>query len=84
MTSEFVSGKGKGDVVMAEKKLKLEESCEKLNQIIEKLEKADVSLEDSFTLYQEGMKLLKACSDSIDKVEKELIILGENGESNEL
>lgn len=69
---------------MAEKEMKLEESFEKLNQIMEALEKPDVSLEDSFALYQEGMKLLKACNDSIDKVEKELIILSENGETNEL
>jgi len=69
---------------MAEKVMKLEESFEKLNQIMEGLEKSDVSLEDSFTLYQEGMKLLKACNDSIDKVEKEMIILGESGEINEL
>lgn len=69
---------------MAEKKVKLEESFEKLNRIVEALEKSDVSLEDSFVLYQEGMKLLKTCNDSIDKVEKELIILSENGESNEL
>ena len=68
---------------MAKKEVKLEESFEKLNQIVEALEKPDISLEDSFTLYQEGMKLLKACNDSIDKVEKELIILGENGETNE-
>ena len=69
---------------MAEKEIKLEESFDKLNQIMEALEKPDISLEDSFTLYQEGMKLLKACNDSIDKVEKELIILSENGEANEL
>lgn len=69
---------------MANKEMKLEESFEKLNQIMENLEKPDVSLEDSFALYQEGMKLLKACNDSIDKVEKELITLSENGESNEL
>jgi len=68
---------------MADKVIKLEESFEKLNQIVEKLEKPDVSLEDSFTLYQEGMKLLKSCNDSIDKVEKELIILSESGETNE-
>jgi exodeoxyribonuclease VII small subunit len=68
---------------MAKKETKLEEAFEKLNQIIEALEKPDISLEDSFTLYQEGMKLLKACNDSIDKVEKELIILSENGETNE-
>lgn len=69
---------------MAEKAMKLEEAFEKLNHILEELEKPDVTLEDSFTLYQEGMKLLKSCNDSIDKVEKELIILSENGEANEL
>jgi exodeoxyribonuclease VII small subunit len=75
---------GRMEVVMAEKAMKLEESFEKLNQILEELEKPDIALEDSFTLYQEGMKLLKSCNDSIDKVEKELIILSENGEANEL
>lgn len=69
---------------MAEKAMKLEESFDKLNHILEELEKPEVTLEDSFTLYQEGMKLLKICNDSIDKVEKELIILSENGEANEL
>ncbi len=69
---------------MAEKEMKLEESFEKLNHILEELERPDVTLEDSFTLYQEGMKLLKLCNDSIDKVEKELILLSDNGESNEL
>lgn len=69
---------------MADKEIKLEEAFEKLNNVLVELEKSEVSLEDSFTLYQEGMKLLKSCNDSIDKVEKELIILSENGESNEL
>lgn len=69
---------------MAEKNFKLEEAFEELNKIIEELEKPDISLENSFSLYQEGMKLLKASNDSIDKVEKELIILSENGEIDEL
>ncbi len=79
-----LAGIGSMEDSMAEKEIKLEESFDKLNQIMEALEKPDISLEDSFTLYQEGMKLLKACNDSIDKVEKELIILSENGEANEL
>lgn len=58
----------------------LEASFLELNGIITKLEMEEISLEDSFTLYQEGMKLLKICNDSIDKVEKKLIILGENTE----
>ncbi|MFV0344163.1 MAG: exodeoxyribonuclease VII small subunit [Anaerocolumna sp.] len=56
----------------------LETSFLELNEIISKLEMEEVSLEDSFSLYQEGMKLLKVCNDSIDKVEKQIIILGEN------
>lgn len=82
--SRTIIGDNKGDVSMAEKEMKLNEAFDKLNQVMEELEKPDVSLEDSFALYQEGMKLLKLCNDSIDKVEKQLIILSENGEGNEL
>jgi exodeoxyribonuclease VII small subunit len=69
---------------MSSNEFRLEEAFDKLNIIIEELEKPDISLENSFSLYQEGMKLLKASNDSIDKVEKELIILSENGETDEL
>ncbi|MBE5962674.1 MAG: exodeoxyribonuclease VII small subunit [Lachnospiraceae bacterium] len=64
---------------MAKKEQSLEQSFEQLNEIIASLEKEEVSLEDSFALYHEGMKILKHCNDSIDKVEKELMILEENG-----
>lgn len=59
---------------------KLEVAFTELNEIIAKLEQEEISLEDSFALYQEGVKLLKHCNVSIDKVEKQLIILGENTE----
>jgi exodeoxyribonuclease VII small subunit len=42
-----------------------------------------VSLEDSFKLYKEGMKLIKFCNDKIDKVEKQVLKLNENGELDE-
>ena len=50
----------------------------KLDQVIEQLEKEEITLEDSFKLYTDGMKLLKECNDSIDKVEKKLIVLNES------
>lgn len=62
----------------------LETSFEELQEIIQKLENEDISLEDSFKLYTDGIELLKNCNNSIDKVEKQLIILGENKESDEL
>ena len=61
------------------KQSNLETSMEALDQILEELEKEDISLEKSFTLYQDGMKLLKECNDSIDKVEKKMIVLNEKG-----
>lgn len=57
----------------------LEESFAQLDSIIEELEKESVCLEDSFLLYHKGMEVLKRCSQSIDRVEKELIVLEENG-----
>lgn len=73
--------KRKGNRFMAKQTRTLEQSFDMLNQIMEELEQEDVSLEDSFRLYQEGMKLLKECNESIDKVEKKLLILEEDGGS---
>lgn len=61
------------------KKISLEESFEQLETIIEQMKKGDMTLEESFKKYEEGMKLIKSCSNSIDRVEKKLIVL-ENGE----
>ena len=48
----------------------IEESLKELDDIVEKLESREISLEESFTMYQKGMELLKQCSGKIDKVEK--------------
>ena len=61
------------------KKVSLEESFEQLETIIEQMKTGDMTLEDSFKKYEEGMKLIKNCSNAIDRVEKKLIVL-ENGE----
>lgn len=55
----------------------LEASMEELEGVLKELEKEEISLEDSFRLYNEGMKLLKTCNDAIDKVEKKLVVLNE-------
>ena len=62
----------------------LEEVFVELDQIVEKLEEANVSLEDSFSLYHQGMELLKVCNDKIDTVEKKMLMLDENGAEHEL
>lgn len=65
------------------KELTLEQMFEKLEESIQKLEQEDISLEDSFKIYREGMKLIQTCNDKIDKVEKEVLKLSENGELDE-
>lgn len=61
-------------------KLSLEQAFEKLEDTISRLESEDVTLEESFAAYKEGMELLKHCNDSIDKVEKQVLMLSTAGE----
>lgn len=68
---------------MAKETKSLEASFDELDQIISELEKEDISLEESFKLYNDGMKLLKVCNDGIDKVEKKIIILNEKEKDEE-
>lgn len=59
--------------------MSLEKNFAKLEETIERLEKEDISLEDSFLAYNEGMKLLKQCNDEIDKIEKKVLKISEDG-----
>ena len=61
----------------------LEEVFSQLEQVMKEMESEDISLEDSFKLYNRGMDMLKICNDKIDTVEKKMLILDENGEKHE-
>ena len=63
--------------------MNLEEIFEKLESTMKKMEEEDISLEESFQLYHQGMDMLKACTDKIDKVEKKMLLLDEEGEEHE-
>ena len=67
----------------AAEELTLEQSLDKLEQVMEELGSPELSLEESFAKYKQGMDLLLQCNRAIDKVEKELMILEENGISDE-
>ena len=55
----------------------VEETFEALEEIIQQLEGGDSSLEESFKYYETGMKLVKQCTEQIDRVEKQIRILAE-------
>jgi exodeoxyribonuclease VII small subunit len=61
----------------------LEDLFQNLDEVISRLEGEEVSLEESFQLYQEGMNMLKQCNATIDTVEKKVQILDEDGELHE-
>ena len=63
--------------------MNLEEIFEKLESTMKKMEEEDISLEESFQLYHQGMDMLKACNSKIDKVEKKMLLLDEEGEEHE-
>lgn len=62
-----------------EKKATIEENFEKLEEMIEKLESRDITLEESFKLYTEGMETLKVCNEQLDLVEKQVLKLSGDG-----
>ena len=66
-----------------EKKSSIEEAFSEIEKKIALLEKEDVSLEDSFRYYQEGMDLLKYCNESIDQVEKKVQKISSDGKTED-
>lgn len=64
------------------KEKSIEQTFAELDEIMEKLEASGTSLEDSFACYEAGMKLVKACGEKIDKVEKQMMILQGGAETD--
>ncbi len=57
---------------MAAKKLKFEEAMSRLQEIVEKLESGEESLENSMKLFEEGAKLSAQCYELLDKAEQQV------------
>ena len=59
--------------------LSLEEAFRQIEEKIILLDEEDITLEGSFKAYQEGMKLLRYCDAKIDRVEKQVMVINEDG-----
>ena len=55
----------------------IEQSFEKLDEILKSLEQPDISLDEALKIYNEGIKLVKNCYQQLDKVEKQIIVLSD-------
>lgn len=60
--------------------LNIEEAFSKITSIVEQLEAPEITLEESMKLYRQGVELLTECGKSLDRIEKEMIVLTEEGE----
>ncbi|MBF1006214.1 MAG: exodeoxyribonuclease VII small subunit [Lachnospiraceae bacterium] len=75
---------------MAEKKNKtkensktIEENMARLNEINNLMSDSSIKLEESFKLYKEGVELVEKCKKQLADVEKQIVILEEQGSVNE-
>ena len=58
--------------------VKFEEALKKLENIVEDLEKGELSLDEALKKYQEGVELSRLCSVRLESAKKKIDILGKN------
>jgi exodeoxyribonuclease VII small subunit len=54
---------------------KFESAMERLENIVESLEKGDLSLDESLKIFEEGMNLLSFCSKKLEEAERKVTML---------
>ena len=66
-----------------EKTLTLEERFAHLEQIVARMEDADVSLDEAFELYKKGLDEVKSAKDMVQGMEKAMLVLNSDGQLEE-
>lgn len=61
-------------------KKKFEVALEELEQIVERLESGELSLEDSLSAFEEGIGLVKVCNQKLNDVERKIELLVKDSE----
>ncbi|MFO8085681.1 MAG: exodeoxyribonuclease VII small subunit [Desulfobacterales bacterium] len=64
------------------KSMTFEKAMQKLEQIVQELEKGDLALEESFKKFEEGVKLSRFCSSKLDETEKKVSLLLKNDQGD--
>ena len=71
--------KSAADAAEKEKEQKpLQEVFAELDELVEKMSREE-SLEKTFDMYQKGVTLLRSANDSIDRIEKQVKVLDDEG-----
>ena len=65
-----------------EKELSIDESFRKLDQIIDRMQSQDLSLEETFRLYQQGVSLVESCNQKIGKIQCDIQLIAQTSETD--
>jgi exodeoxyribonuclease VII small subunit len=71
-------------MIEAMSKRTFESAMRRLEEIVSELEKGDLSLEQSLSMYEEGVELTKFCSSKLDESEKKIQVLTRDEEGFKL
>lgn len=68
-----------------DKTKKFEQAIAELEEVVAKLEKGELTLDESIEFFQKGVELSKYCSKRLDEAERKITLLieKENGELSE-
>lgn len=61
----------------------LEDRFAKIDSILDAMEDENVALDRSFALYKEGLEQIKAAGQSLDTIEKAMLVLNQDGKLEE-
>ena len=64
---------------LPEGQVSLEDTFAEIEAIIAKMEQPDVTLDESFFLYKNGVERLKTCNELLDAVEKKMQVIEPDG-----
>ena len=64
---------------LPEGQVSLEDTFAEIETIIAKMEQPDVTLDESFSLYKNGVERLKTCNELLDAVEKKMQVIEPDG-----
>tara|TARA_R110001599_G_scaffold47520_3_gene137760 strand:+ start:3458 stop:3739 length:282 start_codon:yes stop_codon:yes gene_type:complete len=70
------------DMVAKRKKLEYEAAVSELESLVERLEKGDISLEESLKLYERGVLLTRDCQEALQAADQKVqMLLQQSGQS---
>lgn len=74
------NGQDKSKDMDDEGSMSFESSLEELESLVEKLERGQLTLDESLGLFERGMKLARVCNQKLSKAEQKIeILIEENG-----